>query len=86
MLRRVLDEVGVAAGEKIQGAELRNYVVVSAKDGYAVVLALAEVDPSLQKNQIIIADRMDGKSLDEKRGPFQLVVPEDERPARWYGW
>jgi hypothetical protein len=83
LLRRVLDEMGVAAGEKIRGAEFRNYIVVSAKDGYAVVLALAEVDPSLQKNQIMVADRVDGKPLDEKHGPFQLVVPEDERPARW---
>jgi len=48
-----------------------------------VVLALAEIDPSLQKNQIIVADKLDGKLLDEKHGPLQLIVPEDERPARW---
>lgn len=83
LLRRLLDEVGVAAGDNLHGAELRDYIVVSAKDGYVVVFALAEADPSLQRNQIILADKLDGKPLDEKRGPFQLVVPEDERPARW---
>jgi len=83
LLRRLLDEVGVAAGEKIHGAELRNYIVVVAKDGYAAVLALADVDPSLRKNQIIVADKLDGQPLDEKHGPLQVVVPEDERHARW---
>lgn len=82
-LRTLLDEVGVASGEKIHGAELRTYILVAAKDNYAVVLALAEIDPSLQKNQIIVADKLDGKLLDEKHGPLQLIVPEDERPARW---
>ena len=32
--------------------------------------------------QIIVADRVDGKPLG-KNGPFQLVVPDDQRPARW---
>ena len=82
-LRTLLDQVGVASGENVRGVELRKYALITARDGYAVVLALAEIDPSLQKNQVIVADKLDGNSLDEKHGPLQLVVAEDSRPARW---
>jgi hypothetical protein len=82
-LRALLDQVGVPAGEKLRGLEMRNYIVISAKDGYEVVLTLAEIDPMFQQNQILVADTLDGKPLDDKHGPLQLVVPEDQRPARW---
>jgi len=82
-LRALLDQVAVPAGEKLRGPEMRNYIVVSAKDGYKVVLALVEIDPMFQQNQVLVADTLDGKPLDDKHGPLQLVVPEDQRPARW---
>jgi DMSO/TMAO reductase YedYZ molybdopterin-dependent catalytic subunit len=82
-LRALLDQVGVPGGEKLRGPEMRNYIVVSAKDGYEVVLALVEIDPMFRQNQVLVADTMDGKPLDDNHGPLQLVVPEDQRPARW---
>jgi hypothetical protein len=82
-LRTLLDSMGVAGGEKLRGPELRKYILISAKDGYEVVLAIPEADPAFQSNQILVADKMDGKPLDEKNGPLKLVVPEDQRPARW---
>ncbi len=83
LLRTLLDQVAVPAGEKLRGPEMRNYVVLRAKDGYQVVLSLVEIDPMFQQNQVLVADTLDGKPLDEKRGLLQLVVPEDQRPARW---
>lgn len=82
-LRALLDQVGVPAGEKLSGPEMRDYIVVSAKDGYEVVIALEEIDPMFQQNPVLVADVSDGKPLDDKHGPLQLVVPEDQRPARW---
>ena len=82
-LRALLDQVGAPAGENLSGPEMRNYIVINAKDGYKVVLALEEVDPMFQQNQVLVADTLDGKPLDDKHGPLQLVVPEDKRPARW---
>ncbi len=82
-IRALLDQVGVPAGEKLSGPEMRNYIVISARDGYEVVLAIAEVDPMFQQNQILVADTLDGRPLDDKHGPLQLIVPEDQRPARW---
>ncbi len=46
-------------------------------------LAGAELDPVMTDNRIIVADRMNGKPLDPKEGPFKIVVPGDKRPARW---
>ena len=54
-----------------------------ASDGYAVVHSLAEVDPAMTDNQIMVADSMNGKALALKQGPFRVVVPGDKRPARW---
>jgi hypothetical protein len=83
LLRTLLDQVAVPAGEKLRGPEMRDYIVVSAKDGYQVVLSLIEVDPLFQQNQVLVADTLDGKPLDDKHGPLELVVPADQRPARW---
>jgi hypothetical protein len=82
-LRALLDMVAVPSGEKLRGAEGRDYIVICAKDGYEVVLALEEIDPTFQQNLVLVADTLDGKPLDDKHGPLQLVVPEDQRPARW---
>ena len=83
LLRTLLDQVAVPAGGKLRGPEMRDYIVVSAKDEYKVVLALVEIDPMFQQSQVLVADTVDGKPLDDKHGPLQLVVPEDQRPARW---
>ena len=56
---------------------------MTAKDGYVAVLGLGEVEPSIRDEQILVADQQDGKPLDAKAGPLQLIVPGDKRPARW---
>jgi len=50
--------------------------------GPPVVLSLAEVDPAFHQGQVIVADTRDGQQLG-KNGPFQLIVSDDKRPARW---
>ncbi len=57
-------------------------VVVTAADGYRSALALAETDASVRDQQVILADRRDGKPLDAKEGPLRLVVEADKRPLR----
>jgi len=44
---------------------------------------LAELDPDFSDRQIILADKRDGKPLDDKQGPWRIVAPGDKRPARW---
>ena len=82
-LSDLLSKAGVPLGDKLRGPALATYVVAQASDGYAVVYSIAELDPALTDNRIILADTMDGKPLAGKEGPFRIVVPGDKRPARW---
>jgi DMSO/TMAO reductase YedYZ molybdopterin-dependent catalytic subunit len=56
---------------------------VHAADGYRVVIALREMDPAFSDKQIILAVLKDGKPLDDKEGPYRIVVPDEKRMARW---
>ncbi len=82
LLGDVLDKVGVPRGKAIHGPELADVVIVEARDGYKVALDLAGTDAATRPERVILADRMDGAPLDAEKGPFQLVVEGDLRPAR----
>ena len=82
LLRDVLAKVGAPAGKAIHGKELADVVIVEARDGYIVALGLAETDSTIRAERVILADRMDGAPLEADKGPFQLVIEGDLRPAR----
>ncbi len=82
-LSDLLSKAGVPLGDKLRGKGLATYVTARASDGYVVVYSLAELDPAMNDNQIILADSMNDKVLEPKQGPFKVVVPSDKRPARW---
>ena len=81
LLGDIVTRVGAASGKAIHGPELATVIRVTAKDGYQVVLGLAETDPGTRKGRIILADRADGAPLigDDR---FRIVVEDDLRPAR----
>jgi len=70
-------------GEPLRGAQLARVVEVSARDGYRVAFALAELDPSLGNRTVVLANRCNGAPLSAEDGPWRLVVPGESRPARW---
>lgn len=78
----LLKEVYAPQGEALKGQALTNAVIVRAKDGYEVVLSLAETDPAMRREAIIVADTMDGRPLPAADGPLRLVVEGDLRAAR----
>src|SRR5215472_16959732 len=82
-LSDLLAKAGVPLGEKLRGRGLATYIVVQAGDGYAAVYSIAEIDPAINDNRIILADTMNGKPLGEHDGPFKIVAPGEKRPARW---
>ena len=82
-LTALLERVGAPTGKALRGRALCDIVVVSASDGYAVTLALAETDPMFRKDRVLIADRADGAVLPDEFGPFRLVVEGDLRGARF---
>lgn len=59
------------------------YLLVSAADGYRTVFALAEVDPALGGRAVLITDQRDGGPHPADHGPYRLLVPADQRAARW---
>ena len=67
----------------MKGPQLTQALLIEASDGYKVVFALAEIDPGFATREILLADKRDGKPLDEKQGPFRIVAPGDKRPPRW---
>ena len=81
-LSDLLQLVGAPQGKDLRGRGLCDVVLVSAADGYKVVLALAETDPLFRRDAVILADQADGAPLKEMSGPFRLVVEGDQRGAR----
>ena len=84
LLRDVLAKAGVPLGEKLHGpAALTSFVLATALDRYQVVFSIAELDAGFTDQVILLADRRDGKPLDAKAGPLQIVVPHEKRAGRW---
>ncbi len=82
-LKAVLEKAGVGFAETLKGKRLASCLLVEAADGYRVVIALPELDPAFTDKQIVLAFLKDGKPLDEKEGPYRIVIPDEKRMARW---
>jgi hypothetical protein len=82
-LRSVLAVAGVSPVESLRGKQLGTHLTVTAADGYKVVFSLAELDRTLGNTLVLLADHENGQALPESDGRWRLVVPGDERPARW---
>lgn len=81
-LADLLTSLGAPLGKELRGIAFTSYVIASGSDGYQVVLSLGEIDPTFHPGEVIVADAMNSKPLDEHSGPLKLVVSEDKRPAR----
>jgi len=79
----LLAKAGVPLGEKLRGKSLGLAVLVRCRDHYDIVFALAEFDPAFNPRTILLVDRQDGQPLPDAQGPLRLLVPGDQRPARW---
>ena len=82
-LRAVLEKAGVGLGETLKGKRMASCLLVEAADGYRVVIALPEIDPAFNDKQMVLAFLKDGKRLNDKEGPYRLVIPDEKRMARW---
>ena len=59
-------------------SHLQHTLLARGRDGYAVALAIGEVDPQFEGKQVLVAYAQDGKPLPGLR----LVVPLDARAGR----
>jgi Oxidoreductase molybdopterin binding domain len=78
LLWSVLDHGDVLGSDR--RARLRRTIVVTGRDGYAVVLALAEIDPEFEGKQVLLAYRRDGQPI--AGGTLRLIVPGDRHGGR----
>jgi hypothetical protein len=67
----------------MKGKRLASCLLVEAADGYSVVFALPELDPAFDDKQVVLAFSRDGRPIDDKEGPYRIVIPEEKRMARW---
>jgi hypothetical protein len=81
-LREILKKAGAPLGGQLRGKALTTYILAKAHDDYAVVFAIGEVDAAFGNEQILVADKRDGKPLFGYQGPFRLVCPNDKAGAR----
>jgi hypothetical protein len=83
LLRDVIAVAGTPLGEALHGAAaLSRFVRVSARDGYAVVFSIAELDAGFSDATVLLADVRDGQRLVSEAGPLQIVALDDKRAAR----
>ncbi|WP_454803273.1 molybdopterin-dependent oxidoreductase [Mucilaginibacter phyllosphaerae] len=78
----ILTKAEAVPNNQLKGKSLTKYILVSAADGYQVVLALPEVDPAYTEQTIILANKQDGDDLAANLGPYRLMVPGDKKQAR----
>lgn len=72
----------VTAAGKPKVSPRMTVLVFSATDNFHVVLTSCDTDPGCHNGQVIVADSMDNKPLEDV-GAFKLVVSEDKKPGRW---
>jgi hypothetical protein len=82
-LGAVLEKAGVECGHSMRGKRLASCSLVEAANGYRAVIALPELDPDFTGKEVLLAYLQDGKLLDDKAGPFRIVIPEEKRTVRW---
>ena len=79
----LLEKAGITFGESLRGKRLASCLLVEAADGYRVVIALPELDPGFTDKQILLVDKRETHPLNDKEGPYRIVIPDEKRMARW---
>lgn len=82
-MAELLKLVKAPLGKELRGRMLAKYVLVEAADDHRVVLALAEVDPEWSTQEVIVADRRDGKPLAAQEGPYRVILSAEKKRGRW---
>jgi hypothetical protein len=78
----ILATIGAPSEKRLHGPALDQVVIVTGRDGFIAVLAIAETSLILKKQPVILADEEDGKPLDAKQGPYRLVIGGELKQPR----
>lgn len=83
LLWDALQQAGIVTDENVKNDILSFYALVTANDGYQVVISLGEIDPDFGNNPYLLAWDEDGAPLEGDSGPLRLVVPGDVHGGRY---
>lgn len=76
-------EVGVVTEQGRKNDLLRKYLVVTGRDGYQVVISMAEILPDFAGQRVIVAYEGNTQLLGPNLGMLRVVVPGDKRRGRY---
>ena len=79
----VIEHLGLAVEPNARNPLLPVYLVVTANDGYQVVVSGGEIDPNFGNVPMLLAWEQDGAPLAGDDGPLRLVAPGDLRGGRY---
>lgn len=79
----VIEAVGLDVPEDARNPLLQTYLIVTAKDGYQVVISGGELDPNFGNASMYLAWEQDGAPLTGDDGPVRLVALGDLRGGRY---
>lgn len=82
-LKELLQLAGAPLGDKLRGGALALVVLVHASDGYVAAFTLSEFDEAYANTAPILAWERDGQPLNDKEGPYRIVVAGEQRQGRW---
>jgi hypothetical protein len=82
LLWTVLEQAIIKLSPGTKNDILRHTIVVTGRDGYEVVLSVAEIDPKFGNDRAIIAYTRNGKPLTRDRRFARLIVPTDKSAGR----
>ncbi|MGD9710909.1 MAG: hypothetical protein AB7V46_02435 [Thermomicrobiales bacterium] len=74
---------GLTVDPELRENSLHKYIILTARDGYVVVLSLGEIDPEFGNHPYLLAWLEDGEPLDTDRAPFMLVPSGDVSEGRF---
>jgi DMSO/TMAO reductase YedYZ molybdopterin-dependent catalytic subunit len=77
----LIEKAGLGDAFKDRRSHSAHYLLLSASDGYQVVLGLGEIDPELEGKPALIALKRDGQPIDPK-DIFRLALAGDKHGAR----
>ncbi len=83
LLSALLPLIGAPRGEDFSGPAFLQYLVAAGQDGFRVLIPLAETEPAFYPGVVLVADRLNGKPLSARDGPFKLIISRDRCASRW---
>lgn len=82
LLKDALELAGVRFGDSLKGDRMSMFLLAESADGYRVVFALPELDPSFTDKVVLLAMLQDGIELSSREGPFRIIIPDEKKQAR----